>query len=267
MVVSSLTFRGVPSGTDGELFCAHSETAIKTAASVTRTFFMTPPADSIVKLHPSKSGAEHRALPQIVRRGHHLLQGCAIALVITAVNEPHVPFAINHQRRRMRDVESIQPHAVIQAVGLRDDPVFIQQKRERDRILLQELHRLEDAIAFFRRDVGQLRSRLLDLTLDRLDPSHALDAIRSPRAAQELQDERRTLQKARQRQNSVAICRVQRKLWRPRAYFQSLRMIEHLFTDCKTHQKLSQPAKHAWEPQETSARRTPRVACTRARSF
>jgi hypothetical protein len=37
-------------------------------------------------------------------------------------------------------------------------------------------------------------------------------------------------------------------------------MIEHLLTDCKTHEKLSQPAKHAWEPEETSAPRTPRFA-------
>jgi hypothetical protein len=46
IVVSSLTFNGVPSGTEGALLCAQAEPASTKAPNVAKNLFITPPAFS-----------------------------------------------------------------------------------------------------------------------------------------------------------------------------------------------------------------------------
>jgi hypothetical protein len=116
-------------------------------------------------------------------------------LVIAAVDVTNDSVTVDHQRGRVRDVQGIHPNQVIQPITFGNHSVLIEKKREAYRVLLQKLGRLKHPIPLFGGDVGQFRTRLRNLVLDRLDLSRALDAIRSPRPPQKLRDQNPTPQK------------------------------------------------------------------------
>src|SRR5882762_6181055 len=150
-------------------------------------------------------------------------------LVVPAIDIPDASYAIDHQRCWMRDVQRAQPDQVIQPIRFRDQPVFIQQEGKGNRMLLQKLRWLEDSLPLLRRDEGQFRARLRNLVLDRLDPSHALYAVRSPGPPQKLRDQPPAPKKTRQGQDPVTVRCLQRKLRRSRSHLQGLGVIEHLW--------------------------------------
>jgi hypothetical protein len=101
-------------------------------------------------------------------------------LIVSAIDVADVAFAIDDQRRRVRDVQRIHPYQVIQPITFGNYSVLIQKKGKGYGMLFQKLGRFEEPIPLFRGNEGQFRARLRNLFLDRLDPSQALDAIRSP---------------------------------------------------------------------------------------
>src|ERR1700746_2785380 len=129
----------------------------------------------------------------LFHRADHLFQGRSIPLIFSPVDVANRPFRIDHQRRWMGDLQGVHSKTVVQTIRLGRGSILIQQERKRDRVFLQELPGLEYPVAFLRRDEGKLCAQLSDLALDRLNLSHALGAVRSPRSPQELQDERSAL--------------------------------------------------------------------------
>src|ERR1700746_1225094 len=132
-------------------------------------------------------------------------------LVVAAINVTNGSFAIDDQGCRVRNIERVHANQVIQPVTLGNHSVLVQKKGERDWVFLQKLARLEEAVPLFRRNEGQLRTGLGNLVLDRLGPSHALDAIGSPGTPQELRNQQTAPQKSRQRQHPLAIGGFPRK--------------------------------------------------------
>jgi len=74
---------------------------------------------------------------------------------------------------------------------------------------------------------------LLNLLLPWLKLSHALNAVRSPCAAQKVQNHRALRPQGRKRKTPLAIGCRQRKIWRQRADNQGFRAVRHLNFDCK----------------------------------
>lgn len=149
-------------------------------------------------------------------------------LIVAAIDVTNGSITVDHQRGRMRDIQGIHPNQVIQPITLGNHSVLVEKKRKTDRVLLQELGRLKHPIPLFGGDVGQFRTRLGDLVLDRLDPSRALDAIRSPRPPQKLGDQNPAPQKTRQSQHALAVGGFERKLRSPRPNLQGFGVVEHL---------------------------------------
>jgi hypothetical protein len=115
---------------------------------------------------------------------------------------------------------------VIQAVKLRDLPVFVQQEGKRDWLFPQKLFRLENAAAFFGGNVDQ-RSQRLDPVFVRLQLSHARAAIGSPGASQKLQDQGSAREQRPQSKRSDTIGGGQRELWRLISYRQRFGLVAH----------------------------------------
>src|ERR1700692_3739161 len=116
----------------------------------------------------------------------------------------------------MCNPESVVSKGMIETVCLGHGAVFIKQERGRSRMLTEILRWVPDAFAFFGRDVNQAGSELLDLFFERLQLSHALAAVRSPRAAEEFDDERALRNQIRKRKTAIAIRSGQRKQGRGR---------------------------------------------------
>ena len=116
----------------------------------------------------------------------------------------------------------------MQSVCFRHRPILIKQKGASDGALFEKFSRLPHAIPFFCSDEYQLRSVVLDLFDSLLNLSHALDAVWSPRAAQEFKDERALRQQGRQRESSRTIRRLQRKIGSLGSNFERIRSIFHL---------------------------------------
>lgn len=110
-------------------------------------------------------------------------------------------------------------------------------------MLFQKLDRFEEPIPLFRGNEGQFRAHLRNLVLDRLDPSQALYAIRSPRPAQKFRDQHAPPQKAGKGQYSLAVCSFERKFRSPRPNLQGFGVIQHLGIDCKSTETQGQPRK------------------------
>lgn len=116
----------------------------------------------------------------------------------------------------------------MQSICFRHGPVFVKQKGALDGTLFEKLFRLPHAVPLFGGNEYQLRSVVLDVFDSGLKLSHALDAIRSPRPAQEFKDKRALRQEARQRETSRAIRRLQRKIGSRGSKFERIGAIRHL---------------------------------------
>jgi len=166
-----------------------------------------PRADSAGKTTRRELLTELRQeLPAAIRR----LQGNSIAPVDLQQAMIGPGMAVFSKYAEVLDASG-KPLSVRDALALINatlDTVLVEQERERHRMLRQKLFRLEQASALLRRDKEHRRSRLSDLLFQRLELSHALHAVRSPGAAQELQHHRPALQRPGQR---VALLPVRRR--------------------------------------------------------
>jgi len=95
-------------------------------------------------------------------------------------------------------------------------------------MFLQKFSRLENAVALFGCDECQFRSSAHDLVLDRLDPSHALNAVGSPRPPQEVRNQHAAPKESGKRQHAFAVGRFQRKFGSARSNFEIFSVIQHL---------------------------------------
>src|SRR5215467_7390740 len=116
IVVCNVTFNGVPSGTEGALVCAHTDTAINSVPAIANSFFITPPAACVSDSLDRAKHHQKSCLTQLLHRRHHLLQRSPIRLIVASINEPSASFRIDDQRCRMRNVQCIHPKPVIQPV-------------------------------------------------------------------------------------------------------------------------------------------------------
>src|SRR5271163_1051109 len=92
-------------------------------------------------------------LPNCLR---NLLDRRSIGLAVAAIDVSHRSVSVDDQRSRMRNVDRIFSEPVIKAVCLGHGAVLIEQKRKRDRMLFQKLHRLEHAVALLSGDKNHL---------------------------------------------------------------------------------------------------------------
>src|SRR5215467_6040619 len=99
---------------------------------------------------------------------------------------------------------------MLQSVSPGRHSILVEQERKRNRMLLQILHRIPYAAAFLGGNVG-CRAQIL---LSRLELSHALHAVRSPGAAQKLQNQRPACQQSAEGYLPLAIGRAERKIRR-----------------------------------------------------
>jgi hypothetical protein len=116
----------------------------------------------------------------------------------------------------------------MQAVRFRHGPILIEQKWALNRTFVEKFSRLPHAVPFFGGYEYQLRSVCLDVFDSRLNLSHALNAVWSPRAAQEFQNKGALRQEVRQRETSRPIRGLQRKVGSQRSDCQRIRSIFHV---------------------------------------
>ena len=102
------------------------------------------------------------------------------------MNEPDHSFVRNYERRGPGNVDCFETEPVVNAISLGHASVFIEQKREAGRVLLQELFRLEHPVSLFGRHIDQLHFDLIEFRTEWLQLSQPLAAVGSPGATQEL---------------------------------------------------------------------------------
>ena len=95
-------------------------------------------------------------------------------------------------------------------------------------MLHQELCRLENSLPFFRGHVQQSGAAGADPVFEWLKLSHALDAVRSPCAAQKFQYDRTTRPLLGKREGAIAIGSRQHEIGRRVANGESFRPVLHL---------------------------------------
>src|ERR1700674_2874749 len=97
-------------------------------------------------------------------------------------------------------------------VGFGHGPILIKQKDAGDGMLLQKLSWLPHAVPLFGRNERQLCSRCFNFLSSRLELSHALHAVRSPSAAQKLENQGALLEQPMESECALTIGRSQGKV-------------------------------------------------------
>src|SRR5208283_125138 len=120
---------------------------------------------------------------QLSQSSDDLIERRAIKLAVAAIEIAHPSVAIDDQRSRARNVNTVGAERVMESVLFGHGSILIEQKRAGDGMLLEKFSRLPHAIPLFRGNERQLCSRRFDLREPRLELSHALHAVRSPGAA------------------------------------------------------------------------------------
>jgi hypothetical protein len=95
-------------------------------------------------------------------------------------------------------------------------------------MFLKELQRLVQSLFLFRGHKDHLRGHVLYLVRPGLELSHAFDAVGSPGATQEFQNQAPVPQQRLQAEFAVAIRRSQLELWCARSCLQGFCSILHL---------------------------------------
>src|SRR5216684_1325275 len=101
----------------------------------------------------------------------------------------------------------------MEPVGFGHGPILIEQKDAGDGMFLQEFSRPPHAVPLFGGDERQLCSCRFNVRSPRLEPSQALHAVRSPCAAQKLEDQRALCEQTAESECGLAIGRSQGKVW------------------------------------------------------
>jgi len=162
----------------------------------------------------------------------NVIERRAVVLVVAAVDVTHPPVAVDDEGGRVRDVDSVMTERVMESVVSGHGALLIEQERAGDGMLLKKLPRLPHAIAFFGGDECQLGSRRRNLRYPRLELSHALDAVRSPSAAQKLENQRALGQQAIESERALAMAAPSENMGEG-ADLQSLGAVLHVEFDFK----------------------------------
>src|ERR1700674_3702099 len=167
----------------------------------------------------------------------NLIQRRAVELVVAAIDVAHraaaVVVATNYQSGRVGDVEGVGAERMMEPVSFGHGPILIKQKDAGDGMLLQEISRFPHAIPLFGRNERQLCSRCFNFLSSRLELSHALHAVRSPGAAQKLENQGALLEQPTESECALTIGRCQGKVRGSRSDFQSFGAVLHVEFDCK----------------------------------
>ena len=162
---------------------------------------------------------------------YDLIQRRAVELVIAPIDVAHhaaaIVVATNDESSRVRDVERVGGERVMEPVGLGHGAILIEQKDAGDGMLLQKLSWLPDAVPLFGGDECQLRCRGFNFLFSRLELSHALHAVRSPGAAQKLENQRALREQATESECAFTVGRSQGKVWGTRTYLESFGAVLH----------------------------------------
>jgi hypothetical protein len=110
----------------------------------------------------------------------------AITLTLADVDVFNDSVAPNHEGCGTRDVDRVFSERVMNAVSFGDDAFLVEQEREGQRMFSQVFPGLEETAVLFGGDENRA-AELVDLVFVWLELGHALHAVRSPGATQELQ--------------------------------------------------------------------------------
>src|SRR6266436_3370956 len=121
----------------------------------------------------------------------------------------------------------------MEPVGFGPGAILIEQKDAGEGMLLQEFSWLPDAVPLFGGDECQLCSGGFNFLFSRLELSHALHAVRSPGAAQKLENQRALREQTSESECALAIGCSQGKIWCWRSDFQSVGAVLHAEFDFK----------------------------------
>jgi hypothetical protein len=156
------------------------------------------------------------------------IQRRSVELVTAAIDVAQYPTLIDYQRGWVGDVESVGGERVMESVGFGHDAILIEQKDAGDGMFLQEFSRLPYTVPFFGSDERQLCSGCFNFRYPGLELSHAFHAIRSPGAAQKLENERSVREQTSESEYALAVGRSQRKIRGARPDFQSVGAVFHV---------------------------------------
>src|ERR1019366_1230644 len=162
-----------------------------------------------------------------------LIQRRAVELVIAAIDVAHRAAAIDYNSSRVRDVDCVSAERVMEPVGFGHGPTLIEQKDASDGMLLQEFSRPPHAVALFGSNERQLCSRCFNFLSSRLELSHALHAVRSPCAAQKLENQGALREQTTESECALSVGRLQGKVRGARTDLQSFSAVPHLAFDSK----------------------------------
>ena len=95
---------------------------------------------------------------------------------------------VDEKDRRAGDVEGVEPEEVVDAVGLDDGARRVDEERKLEPVLLDELR---DAVGRLAEDAYDLGAERAVLRESLLQLAELLTAVRSPRASEEVERERR----------------------------------------------------------------------------
>src|ERR1035441_105651 len=104
----------------------------------------------------------------------------------------------------------------MEPVGFGHGPILIEQKDASEGMLLQESSRPPHAVALFGSNERQLCSRCLNFRSPRLELSHAIHAVRSPCAAQKLENQRALCEQSAESECALTVGRSQGEIRRAR---------------------------------------------------
>src|ERR1700686_5587889 len=113
-------------------------------------------------------------------------------------------------------------------VGFGHGPILIKQKDAGDGMLLQKLSWLPHAVPLFGGNKCQRCPRCFNFLSPRLELSHALDAVRSPSAAQKLENQRALLEQLTESECALTVGRSQGKVRGGRTDLQSFGAVLHV---------------------------------------
>jgi hypothetical protein len=130
------------------------------------------------------------------------------------------PITADNKRRTTCEVDCVDPYRLVDTVGPRHLSGFVEKNRKWVGVLFNVLLSAKKAVDFLRRNKCDSGVALFEFTMSRLELSQLICAVRSPRAANEHQNQRLPLIVGEA--DRLPIGRGERKVWRSVAHLKSL---------------------------------------------
>jgi hypothetical protein len=122
--------------------------------------------------------------------GQNLLDRGPLALVRADADPGDSPITVDHKSRTPRKIECVDTYRLVNAVRPRHLPGFVEKNRKRVGALFDVFPSTEEAVDFLRRNKCNSRVALFEFIVSRLELSQLIGAVRSPRAADEDENQR-----------------------------------------------------------------------------